>query len=121
MRLSALLLLLAGCGDELGYETCDVADDCSEVVPEDATAACVEKADSGFCSWECDVDDDCATDADEDFTRVCASFESSPELYCFPSCEESADSDGAEACPEGFTCRSTGGGSDNRRVCFPSD
>jgi hypothetical protein len=45
---------------------------------------------------------------------VCASFESTEGLHCFPSCES-----GEDHCPGGMSCRSSGGGSDNRKVCFP--
>jgi hypothetical protein len=53
------------------------------------------------------------------------------DLYA--ACDEPADREVAEeacaepteddedGCPDGTSCRSTGGGSDNRKVCFPSD
>ena len=40
-------------------------------------------------------------------------------MYCFPACAE--DAEDGEECPPGLNCRSTGGGSDNRQVCFPED
>jgi hypothetical protein len=109
MRALSLLLFVA-CGEPL-YAPCDVADDCP---PGDGgDAACLEKSGAGYCTWTCASDDDCAGAAAD---SVCASFESEDEMYCFPSC--AAD---AAACPPGMTCRSTGGGVENRKVCFPED
>lgn len=107
----AALMVIAACGDDL-YAPCDSAEDCSP--PPDTEAACVDKGGEGFCSWFCDNDGDCDVDVDDDYDYVCASFEDSPDMYCFPSCE------GEAGCPGGFECRSTGGGSDNRKICFPS-
>ncbi len=53
----------------------------------------------------------------EDFTYVCASFESEEGLFCFPGCNDPDDEAGE--CPPGYGCRSTGGGADNRKICFP--
>lgn len=106
------LMVLVSCNRPL-YATCATADECAEAIPEDAEGACLDKSESGFCTWTCSVDTDCTVPDD----WVCASFESEPGLYCFPSCEGVEDD--AEACPPGLTCRSTGGGSDNRKVCFP--
>ena len=109
------LLLACGGPEETAYNACQEPEDCE--VPEGAEAVCIEKNSEGFCSWSCMVDDDCAEDTDEDFDYVCASFESETALYCFPSCQE-VDS-GGEECPPGYGCRSTGGGNDNRKICFP--
>ena len=117
--MSILLALgLLACNKEFVYEGCEVADDCAEYIPDSATPVCLDKSGQGFCSWECAVDADCADDPNEDFAYVCSSFESTDGLYCFPSCNEDSDSE-TDVCPEGFGCRSTGGGSDNRRICFP--
>jgi hypothetical protein len=108
------MLVACGGGDDEGlYAACEVADDCAADVPDGEEAACLDKGDEGFCTWRCDADEVCS-DADEAF--VCASFESEADRYCFPSCEE-----GDDACPPGFGCRSTGGGADNRKVCFPEE
>ena len=116
---SFVVLFLIGCDKEVSYETCEVADDCEAWAPDSAEPVCLEKSGGGFCSWECATDPDCADDPDEDFAYVCSSFEDTEGLYCFPSCNEGEDSE-AEVCPDGFTCRSTGGGTDNRRICFPA-
>jgi hypothetical protein len=110
-RFSSFLLLvlaLTGCNDSGLYAPCDSPGDCD--VPDGREAACVKKDSDGFCSWKCDSDNECRHD-DEDL--LCASFEDNPDKYCFPSCG------GDESCPDGFTCRSTGGGVNQRRVCFP--
>lgn len=120
MRRFVVLLGLLGCGGGPDfYESCDLEepDACVDVVPEDATGACLEKSGGGFCTWECAADADCANDVDDDFDFVCAPLESNPQTYCFPACGEGED--GAEECPDGYGCRSTGGGSDNRKICFP--
>lgn len=110
-----IFLLLVGfflsCGASGVYSYCEVSGDCA-AGPDEQDAACLTKSAEGFCTWECSVDADCDTDDTPGF--VCASFESDAELYCFPSCEEDEDTCGA-----GLTCRSTGGGADNRKICFP--
>jgi len=117
-----VLLGLISCGknkdvDEV-YQSCEAPEDCE--VPESVDAVCVDKSGAGFCTWECEVDVDCdeAEEADFDFDYGCASFESEDALYCFPMCNSDAD-DPEDECPPAMTCRSTGGGSDNRKICFP--
>jgi hypothetical protein len=113
----ALALALAGCGGEL-YASCEVADDCA-VQGDDVEATCLAAGDEGVCTWSCDTDADCA--ADDGWARVCAPFESTEGSWCFPSCEDEDVQDPDAPCPEGYTCRSTGGGDENRKVCFPSE
>lgn len=109
--------LVCGCGGDEVYAPCEAPADCE--VPSEADPVCLDKSGEGFCSWECAVDDDCDFDGgDGSYARVCASFESEPGTFCFPSCDEAAE-DEDEVCPRGFSCRSTGGGADNRKVCFP--
>jgi len=125
----ALLLLLAtpllpACSGDAIYAACEASDDCE--VPDDAAGVCLDKGGEGFCTWECAADADCDYDDEadaygEDISRICASFEDEPSMYCFPPCDEGADGDGDAACPVGLTCRSTGGGDENRKVCFPAD
>ena len=107
-----MLLLAAGCsGDKEGYTSCSEPADCS--VPADAEAVCLDKGGDGFCSWLCSTDEDCQTDTGSGSDGyLCASFEDEAARYCLISCEEDAD-----ACPDGLTCRSSGGGSENRKVC----
>jgi hypothetical protein len=111
--LTSLMLLTAlGCTrTEAVYMSCDVPEDCQDF-PEGAEPACLPKEGEGFCTWLCATDPDC--EADDSDGLVCASFEEQTEKYCFPSCEG-----GDELCPAGMNCRSTGGGVENRRVCFP--
>jgi hypothetical protein len=112
LRVALLLLALSvpavsGCGDDDPgiYDVCQAPSDC--VVPKGTTAACLP---GGFCTWLCTADAECSGSHDG---FLCASFESTADQYCFPPCE------GGDSCPAGFSCRSTGGGSNNRKVCFP--
>lgn len=111
--------LLTSCGGRNTYLACGGPEDCD--VPEDVDAVCLDKSGEGFCSSECGVDDDCdyaeETEEGADYDFVCASFESENGLFCFPACVDGAEE--GEECPGGMTCRSTGGGSDNRKICFP--
>lgn len=107
----AVALALGSCGHGPDYAACDQPEDC--IVPEGQTAECLDGSGAGFCTWSCTVDDDCAVD---DVARLCASFESEEGQHCFPACAGDA-----ETCPDGLSCRSTGGGSDNERVCYPND
>ena len=112
----------AGDAYEGVYDPCAEVEDCEGQVPEDVEAACIPKAEDadGFCSWICAEDADCSEEFDEDFDYLCASFESQPEKYCFPACrEDDPELSEDEICPPGYECRSTGGGVENRRVCFP--
>jgi hypothetical protein len=112
-----LVLLVAGCGGSPLYDPCGGPGDCP--APEGSEPQCLDKAGEGFCTWSCSVDADCAFDEDE-WGRVCASFEEEPGTHCFPSCREQEEGgDEVAVCPDRFTCRSTGGGANNRRVCFP--
>ena len=120
-------MLVWGCGsrNDLGenaYLSCETADDCD--APDGLDPACLDKSGEGFCTLECTVDEDCVDAGEESeeedeptWTWVCSSFETATDQYCFPSCEDPEDPE--LECPEGFTCRSTGGGSNNRKVCFP--
>jgi hypothetical protein len=103
MRIGALFIIIAAsCGDD-PYQPCDAPTDCD--VPDGKAAACLK----GVCSWGCSADGDCSGG---DTTLLCASFENTDAKYCFPPCD-------GDACPDGLSCRSTGGGNQNRKVCFP--
>jgi len=105
-----LLTVLLGCGTGL-YHSCDEATDCP---PDDRDAAeCLDKDNGAFCTWSCTTDDDCEAIHP---AYICSSFEDEEGFYCFASCEEDG---GEQQCGAGFTCRSTGGGAANRKVCFP--
>jgi hypothetical protein len=94
---------------------------------------------NGYCTHLCTTDADCCAVEGECRTglkQVCAPFESTGEKYCFLSCESAdiaaandagatdAGTDEQNYCHKNisteFTCRSTGGGAANRKVCLPS-
>ena len=132
----AMGLALGGCGDD-GENTgssCEIVDDCyTEVeVREDILGEieCLDRVPGGYCTHSCTTDDDCcAVDGEclTDNLQVCAPFENSTETRCFLSCEDADIGDleeneyCAEFANESFVCRSTGGGSENRKVCVPND
>ena len=85
----------------------------------------------GYCTHQCTADSDCCAAAGEcpySYAEVCAPFESMAGMRCFLSCED-ADLKKANAtdadvfchtyASAAFNCRSTGGGSKNRKVCLP--
>lgn len=95
---------------------------------------CLARVPGGYCTHLCETDADCCAVPGEcktGFKQVCAPFESTGKMMCFLSCERGdlhPAADGSElddtqycrayASPE-FGCRSTGGGSKNRKVCVP--
>jgi hypothetical protein len=89
---------------------------------------CIDRVPGGYCSHLCQTDADCCTvngECDAGHPQVCAPFESTGEMYCFLSCED-AIVDGEDPtvycnnfASEYFSCRSSGGGSQNRKVCVP--
>jgi hypothetical protein len=115
---SVLAGVALACGGGDLYAPCDEPEQCSDLVPEDATAECVDKEGGGFCTWSCTEDAGCDGDQDDDWDFVCSPFESNPGMYCFPACNEDGEDD-LDECPPGYGCRSTGGGADNRKICFP--
>jgi hypothetical protein len=92
---------------------------------------CIDRVNGGYCTHLCNADTDCCAIAGEcrtAYPQVCAPFESTGMKYCFLSCEDavfadagvtSADSFCGTYAHLGFSCRSTGGGSQNRKVCVP--
>ena len=130
----ATVAALEACDSEPHEETgrpCEVPDDCfPEVDPEDLSGPieCLDRVPDGYCTHHCETDEDCCAAPDEcefDLPQVCAPFESTGLMLCFLSCEDAdiGDWNDADYCREyghpAFNCRSTGGGSDNRKVCVP--
>ncbi|MBX7082384.1 MAG: hypothetical protein K1X88_24475 [Nannocystaceae bacterium] len=124
-----------GSPDQAGA-ACDQVEDCyPEIDPTTLQGAplCLDRARDGYCTHECTDDADCcAVDGEciTDLPQVCSPFESSGMRMCFLSCEpdDVAASDAADDqafCQQyvaaDFICRSSGGGSQNRKVCVPGD
>jgi len=133
--LSAFVAAFAvGCGDDddVADDTgtaCASADECFPGVSDGGLAGdaiCLDRVEDGYCTHTCAVDADCCAAEGEcedgHMPEVCAPFESTGETYCFLSCEGEEDGDAfcAEYAHRDFICRSTGGGSDNRKVCVPN-
>jgi hypothetical protein len=96
-------------------------------------ALCLDRVPDGYCTHTCEDDTDCcAVDGEclTDFAQVCSPFESAGGKMCFLSCEDE-DVEAAGAPDEQsfchnevssyFICRSSGGGSENRKICVPGD
>jgi len=135
--LSALAFIAMGCGHDGGGQdsagdACEVADHCYAEIEADELAGealCLDRVEGGYCTHTCQTDADCCAAAGEcpnDRPQVCAPFESTGMMMCFLSCEsddveDDFDGDVDDYCREysndAFTCRSTGGGSNNRKVC----
>jgi hypothetical protein len=124
-----------GSPDQVG-SVCEAPADCyPEVDHADIAGAvlCLDRVRAGYCTHECTQDEDCCAVEGEcltDFPQVCSPFESADTTMCFLSCE--ADVIDAAGSPDeqsfchdevssDFICRSSGGGSDNRKVCVPGD
>ncbi|MGH7436911.1 MAG: hypothetical protein ACRENE_14660 [Polyangiaceae bacterium] len=97
-------------------------------------ATCLTQLQGGYCTHTCTSDADCCAIPGEcrtGFKEVCASFESSNQTYCFLSCAaadvaaapNAGTTDPTTYCQDWagptFTCRSTGGGSQNQKFCGP--
>lgn len=110
---------------------------------------CLTKVTNGYCTHTCTKDDECCAASGECLTgveQVCSPFTNQSAQYCFLSCEDediaraiaaNADAgyyDGgateagsvADAYCQSYAgastaCRSSGGGSKNRKVCIPKD
>ena len=128
-----------GCGSsdttvEQTSQACKVAADCYPKI--DAATLrgdpiCLDRVPDGYCTHLCEEDSDCCAVSGECSTghpQVCAPFESSGTKQCFLSCEAQIVSDAkatdsnsycAAYANAAFGCRSTGGGSQNRKVCMP--
>jgi hypothetical protein len=89
---------------------------------------CMDRVPDGYCTHLCVTDADCCAvpgECDTRYPQVCAPFESAGDMYCFLSCEDTivGTFDPTTYCmdfaDQAFGCRSTGGGSQNRKVCTP--
>lgn len=132
---AVLLAPLASCGDDdtSTGAACEVADDCyTDLTDEQRDSIsgeiqCLE-VEGGYCTHLCQSDDECcAVDGECDHHEVCSPFENESAIKrCFLSCEAAdiGDQDETAYCQDfagdAFTCRSTGGGDLNRKVCLPS-
>lgn len=135
LRLSALaavsLAAYACSGTEPAGQPCTAVSDCYtsiDVTTLEGEALCLDKVPGGYCTHLCTTDADCCAVSGEcpgGFPEVCAPFESTGQMMCFLSCEKAAlgDLDEATYCSQNagdsFGCRSTGGGSKNRKICSP--
>jgi len=118
-------------------QSCSVASQCYAALDAGAVhgqVTCLTQLQNGYCTHTCQSDADCCAAAGEcptSLEQVCASFESSGKLYCVLRCDAAylatvpaaGASDPAAYCQRwanaAFTCRSTGGGSGNRKFCGP--
>ena len=97
-------------------------------------ATCLTQLQNGYCTHTCTSDADCCAVPGEcrtGFKEVCASFESTAQTYCFLSCDatdiaavpNAGTTDPTTYCQDWanptFTCRSTGGGAQQRKFCGP--
>ena len=135
--------LASACGSNSGTggvathtgQTCQVASECYPSLEAGSLRGepvCLDRVTNGYCTHHCATDTDCCAvpgECPQATAQVCAPFESTGELNCFLSCED-ADlkqfgyTDSTAYCQNyanaAFICRSTGGGSKNRKVCVPN-
>jgi len=126
---------------EQAGQSCKVAADCYPNLDGGATKGavqCLDRVTGGYCTHLCATDADCCAVPGEcltGFKQVCAPFESTGQMMCFLSCEDedlhaapdagadAAALDGSTYCAtygnKQLSCRSTGGGKKNRKVCLP--
>jgi hypothetical protein len=130
LSIMMLALLACGCDDDDDDDgvgsSCESALECyGDIEGEvEGEALCLDRVEGGYCTHLCVDDDDCCAvegECPNGKEQVCAPFESTNMRMCFLSCE--GEDDGDAYCDRwahvGFTCRSTGGGSENRKVCVP--
>lgn len=132
----------AGRGPDNTGQACESPADCYRAVDGGTLHGeiqCLDRVEDGYCTHLCETDDDCCAVQGECKTglrQVCSPFESTGLKMCFLSCEDAdlvapdggwADAGADEASAycsleagSAFTCRSTGGGAANRKVCLPN-
>ncbi len=125
-------LCTAACGEDDDRDdgvgsSCTSADQCYLDLDEKVVGAavCLDRVQGGYCSHQCQSDGDCCAvegECPNGKEQVCGPFESAGQMLCFLGCESQKDGDAycASYAGEGFTCRSTGGGATNRKVCVPN-
>jgi len=136
-------VLVSACGSSSGNgapatntgEACQKASDCYAGLDAGSLQGaplCLTAVTNGYCTHACTTDSNCCAIAGEcplAFPEVCAPFESTGGMDCFLSCESAAVmqagfTDSTAFCQRyanaTFICRSTGGGSNNRKVCVPN-
>ncbi len=110
--------------------TCKAASDCYVGVDPttlSGSIACLSVT-NGYCTHGCATDADCCSVKGEcagGRPEVCSPFESIGKMVCLLSCESTdvGSEDPNAYCGQfanaAFTCRSSGGGSKNRKICSP--
>lgn len=95
------------------------------------TPTCLTQISGGYCTHTCTADTDCCAVSGEcpsGYKEVCAPFENQTQAYCFLACDSGsiAASNTGVTDPNAycqkyagpaFTCRSTGGGANNKQFC----
>jgi hypothetical protein len=126
----------SGSGPKNVGQPCSQPSQCYPALQGDAAGiqgqiTCLTQVSGGYCTHTCASDADCCAVPGEctpGFKEVCASFESTAQMYCFLSCDPNdiAGADAGTTDPATYcatwawatsTCRSTGGGSANRKFC----
>lgn len=93
---------------------------------------CLTQLQNGYCSHTCTADADCCAVPGECASgakEICSPLQSAPQTYCFLSCAAADIPASAGTTDPGvycqrfanatFTCRSTGGGANNKKFCGP--
>jgi hypothetical protein len=120
-------------GGEQTGQSCTQPGQCFPTVPDGGlrgAAVCLDRVMGGYCTHLCATDADCCAVPGEcrtSYPQVCSPFESTGMKYCFLSCEDVPDDAGVidtetychTYAHAAFGCRSSGGGSENRKVCVP--
>ncbi len=136
----SLLFVYSGCGTEVGAAgggangatgaSCKAPVDCYPGVDPatlSGSVACLSVG-AGYCTHTCTSDADCCSAKGEcpsGHAEVCSPFQSTGAMYCLLSCEASdvGSLDATTYCTDyanaAFTCRSSGGGAKNRKICAP--